>query len=53
MLIISFVTVPDSIHLLAAQEALLDRASTDPQDFNPKLHMLEDLLLTMIDKHQV
>ena len=30
----------------------LETASADTEDYNPKLQMLEDILLTMIDKNQ-
>ena len=42
-----FVGVVLSEHLPA-----LERACKDSEDFNPKLRMLEDILLTMIDKNQ-
>ena len=38
--------------VLSAHLPELERACSDSEDSNPKLRMLEDILLTMIDKNQ-
>ena len=38
--------------LWTAQKPELAAASRDPEDYNPKLRMLETILLNILNKHQ-
>lgn len=49
-----FISLLHDIHdLLAENEAELVKASGDKEDSNPKLKMLEDILLNVVDKEGV